>query len=53
MIVRELVAGEVVRVGETQTLREAVRMMHGSDIGALAVETDSRLIGAITEPPGR
>lgn len=49
MTVRELVGGEVVWIDRTSSLREAVHLMVGSDIGALAVEVDGRLEGIITE----
>lgn len=47
--VRELIGGEVVWIDPTRSMREAVRLMIASDIGALAVEIDGRLGGIITE----
>lgn len=49
MNVRELVGGEVVWIGPSQTMREAVRVMAEAEVGALAVEVDGMLSGIVTE----
>jgi CBS domain-containing protein len=49
MTVRELIGGEVVWIDQADSMRQAVQLMVGSDIGALAVEFDGRIEGIITE----
>ena len=49
MTVRELIGGEIAWIEPSGTLREAARQMQGSDIGALAVESDGVLHGIFTE----
>ena len=49
MTVRELIGGEIAWIEPSGTLRDAARQMHESDIGALAVESDSVLHGIFTE----
>ena len=49
MTVRELIGGEIAWIEPSGTLREAALQLHASDIGALAVESDSLLQGIFTE----
>lgn len=49
MRVGELVGAEVVGIEANRTLREAIRLMSESDVGALAVQRDGRLTGIFTE----
>jgi len=49
MTIRELVGGEVVEIEATRTLREAIRLMTGNQVGALAVQRNGRLAGIFTE----
>jgi CBS domain-containing protein len=49
MTIRELVGGEVVEIEATRTLREAIRLMTASQVGALAVQRNGRLAGILTE----
>ena len=49
MIVQELIGGQAVSVEPTATLRDAVKQMTGSEVGALVVQKDSQIVGIITE----
>ena len=49
MIVQELIGGQAVSVEPTATLRDAVRQMTGSEVGALVVQKDGQIVGIITE----
>jgi len=49
MTVRELIGGEIAWIEPSGTLRDAAHHMHGSDIGALAVESEGVLHGIFTE----
>ncbi|MFP3881745.1 MAG: CBS domain-containing protein [Actinomycetota bacterium] len=49
MRVGELVGAEVVGIEANRTLREAIRLMSESEVGALAVQRDGRLTGIFTE----
>jgi CBS domain-containing protein len=49
MRVRNLMKQPVIAAGPDQTLREAARLMHDHQIGALVVEEAGRLAGIITE----
>lgn len=49
MNVRELVAGEVIWVAPSATMRHAAQVMMESEVGALAVEVHDVLDGIVTE----
>ncbi|HET8739476.1 MAG TPA: CBS domain-containing protein [Acidimicrobiia bacterium] len=49
MTVRELIGGEIVAVDPHRSLRQAAGLMATSELGALAVTEDRRLIGIFTE----
>lgn len=49
MIVQELIGGQAVSVEPTATLRDAVKQMTGSEVGALVVQKDGQIVGIITE----
>jgi CBS domain-containing protein len=49
MNVRELVAGEAVWIGPSETMRHAAQLMMEREVGALAVEVDDALDGIVTE----
>lgn len=49
MTVRDLIGGEVLTSSPDQSLRNAADTMSASNVGALAVVRDGRLVGIITE----